>query len=429
MLRHTVYEVTLQNGGKGLFIHIPEASVMNFEVNFRAGEYLVSKKKWEAPHIMEHLLFGANEEIPKSRTFQAEFEKNGAYSNASINSYEIVYEAECADFEWDRIAGLIQLAITKPLFLESEYLAETGNVREELVMRSNNHFRQLNLSLRQAYGYRILTDQERLELMKNVELEDIWKHYKSTHTTSNMRFVIAGKLPADRRKIITEIFEKMDLPKGKGRFELPVEKPHSLKEALYINNETVKNLYFFIDTFILRRINNPEADALNLLNIMMTETFYSRILGAAREKGLVYDTNSGFGQTRNSTNWWVGAQVLPDNTGPLFDIIVKEIKAIQRGRLNEDDLKAAQQYALGRFQRSGQTVGGTASGYSSRYFFDGIVDDYYKIPERITDVTKKGIVDITKELFSKNIWGIGGLGSTGEEFMEELRSKITPLWK
>lgn len=428
-MKHTVHEVSLSNGSKGLYIHIPDASVMTFEINFRAGEYLVDKKKWEAPHIMEHLLFGANEKIRNSRDFQAEFEKNGAYSNASINTYEIIYESECADFEWDRIADLMQLAISKPLFLEKEFNAEVGNVHEELVMRSNNHFRHLNLALRQAYGFCILTDSQRLELMQNVVLSDIRKHYKSTHTTSNMRFVIAGKLPADRRKHLSEVIEKMTLPKGSGRIELPIERPKKLSKPLYINNDTVKNLYFFIDTFLLRRLSNPEMDALTLLNIMMTETFYSRILGTARERGLVYDISSGFGQSRKSANWWVGAQVSPDNTTELFDIIVKEIKNVYKNKITSDDIKAAQQYALGRFQRGGQTVGGTANGYSGRFFFDDTIDDYYKVPERINAVTQKDVVDITKELFSKNIWGIGGLGSTGESLLEDLQDQISTLWK
>jgi len=130
-MRHTVYEVSLKNGSKGLFIHIPDASVMSFEINFRAGEYLLDRKKSETPHIMEHLLLGANELIPKSRDFQAEFEKNGAYCNASTGTYEVTYEAECADFEWDRIAELLQIAVSKPLFLEEEFTAEVGNIREE----------------------------------------------------------------------------------------------------------------------------------------------------------------------------------------------------------------------------------------------------------------------------------------------------------
>ena len=153
-MKHTVIEITLKNGAKGLLIHVPDASVMSFELNFRAGEYLVDEKKWETPHLMEHILLGANKRYPKARLFQAEIEKNGAYSNASTGSYDITYEAECADFEWDRVLDLLMVAITKPLFLKEEFEAEFGNVREELSARSNNHFRHLSLALRKQYGFK-----------------------------------------------------------------------------------------------------------------------------------------------------------------------------------------------------------------------------------------------------------------------------------
>jgi predicted Zn-dependent peptidase len=136
-MKHTVREVCLKNGAKGLLVHVPDASVMTFEFDFRAGEYLVTEKKWETPHLMEHILLGANKAYPKARLFQAEIEKNGAYSNASTGVYDIVYEAECADFEWDRILSLMQTAMTEPLFLLDEFEAEFGNVREELSARSN----------------------------------------------------------------------------------------------------------------------------------------------------------------------------------------------------------------------------------------------------------------------------------------------------
>ena len=428
-MKHVVSEVVLENGAKGLFIHIPDATVMSFEINFRAGEYLIERSKSETPHIMEHLLLGANELVPKSRDFQAVFEKNGAYCNASTSPYEITYEAECADFEWERINDLLLASISKPLFLEEEFIAEVGNIREELVGRSNNHFRHLSLALREAYGLIAQTDQERLELMGNVDLSDVWQHYRKTHTTSNLRFVIAGKLPVSRQKRIIKTLNAISMPEGNGRFEIPIEIPQKLEEPLYINNDTVKNLYFYIDTFILRQINNDEMDALNLLNIMMTETMYSKIFGTAREKGLVYHMSSGYGQGRDSANWWIASQVSPKNALALFDIFVIELQKVFKSKLLDEDIKSAKQYALGRFQRSGQTVGGTLSGYSSRYFFDEIIDDYYLVPKRIEAVTKEAIVKITKELFSKDIWGIGALGSSGEDFLVALQEKISPLWK
>jgi peptide chain release factor 2 len=118
------------------------------------------------------------------------------------------------------------------------------------------------------------------------------------------------------------------------------------------------------------------------------------------------------------------SQVSPKNALALFDIFVSEVQKVFKSKLLEEDIKSAKQYALGRFQRSGQTVGGTMAGYTGRYFFDGVIDDYYLIPERIKAVSKESIVDITKELFSKDIWGIGGLGSSGEDFLIALQEKF-----
>jgi len=427
-MKHTVSEVVLKNGARGLFIHIPDASVMTAEINFRAGEYLVPRDKWETPHLMEHVLLGANELIPKARLFQAEFEKNGAYCNASTGTYDITYESECADFEWDRVFDLLLTAITRPLFLEDEFVAEFGNVREELTARSNNHFRHLSLALREAYGFKVVTDQERLRLMDNVILEDIRRHYVSTHNARNMRFVIAGKLVPERQKILSALIESIELPTGKERVQLPPELPDTLGKPLYIHNDGVKNLYFYIDSFMNRRMSDPESDSLSLINTMLTETLYSRILGSAREHGLVYSMSSGFGQTLKSSNWWFGAQVMPKNVNKLFDIIVRELELVFMGQIDASDVEGAKQYALGRFQRSGQTVSGTASGYSGRYFFDDTIDDYYKVPERIAAVSKEQIIDISRELFADRVWGIGALGSCGEQFVEDLYYQVMPLW-
>lgn len=428
-MQHSVSELVLPNGARGLLVHVPTATVMNYEFNFRAGEYLVEKDKWEAPHLMEHVLLGANELIPKARTFQAEFEKNGAYSNASTGSYEISYEAECADFEWDRILDLLKIAITKPLFLEDEFTSEFGNVREELTSRSNSHYRHLSLAMRQAFGFYALTDRERLQLMENVTVEDVREHYKNTHTTENLRFVIAGKLPMKRRKLIRELLSAIELPSGGERFELPHEDPKTLDKPLYIHNDTVKNMYFYLDTFMSRRLRDPEQDALNLVNSMLTATLYSRILGTAREKGLVYGMNSAVSQTKLATNWWFGSQVMPRNAQALFDIIRKELQAVFEGTISEEDTQAAKQYALGRFQRSGQTVAGVASGYASRYFFDEEIDDYYKMPERIRAVSRNRIVSVTQSMFHDKIWGLGVLGSVGDAFIDDLQKQVKGLWK
>lgn len=427
-MKHTVSELVLHNGVRGLIIHIPDAQIMTYELNFRAGEYLVEEHKWEVPHLMEHILLGANTRFPRARDFQAEIEKNGAYSNASTSVYDITYEAECADFEWERILELLIVSVTEPLFLKEEFRAEFGNVREELTARANNHFRHLSLALRESYGFLAKTDQERLRLMKNVKLKDIKAHYEATHTSSNMRFVIGGNITPKRREAIEHHFASLALPRGTGRTDLPDERPQRLERPLYIHNPTVKNIYFYIDTFMGRRLTDPEQDALNLLNTILTETLHSKILGTARERGLVYGMSSGIGQAKLNSNWWFGAQVSPKNGAALFEILVSELEKIFTGDLDKADIEAAQQYSLGRFQRGAQTVSGTTNGYSGRYFFDEIVDDYYQVPKRIKAVTKEAIVDVARELFKENLRGFGTLGNCGEEYAVGLQQHIEQLW-
>lgn len=428
-MKHVVTELVLPNGVKGLLVHIPDATVLTCEINFRAGEYLLDRDKWETAHLLEHLIFNANERFSRAKDFQREIEKNGAYYNASTGAYDITYEVECADFEWERVLELFIFAITKPLFLEDEFKAEMGNVEEELTFRSNNHFRHLGLALREQYGLCAMTDQERNEKIKNVTLEDVRAHYQATHTTDNIRFVVAGKLPPARQQQIQKMFETIALPTKDGRPKLPVEKPKNLRTPLVIPNKTIDNVYFYIDTFMTRWMENTETDALALANNMLTETLHSRILGAAREQGLAYSISSSYARWNGGSNWWFAAQILPQNITKLFDIIIREIGFMRSGKISDQDIIAAKQYALGRYQRSAQTVAGTASGYSNRYFFDDHIEDYYEIPQRIDNVTKEEMVAVANALFDETIGGLGVLGNCSQKFVNELLPHVQPLWK
>ena len=428
-MKHTVTEIELNNGAKGLLVNVPDATVMDFEFNFRAGEYLVDRPKWEVPHLMEHVLLGANEFIPKARLFQAEFEKNGAGNNASTGLYHITYEAECADFEWQRILELMITAISQPLFLMEEFKAEYGNVKDELTARSNNHFRTLSLTVREAHGLLAMTDRERLKQIKNVRRRDLLEHYQNTHTLKNLRFVIAGNLNG-RTPQIKKMLENFGLSKGRSFIGLPDEKPICLKQPVFVARPSVKNVYFEMETFALKRFDDPHMDALELVNGMLTATLYSRILGEARERGLVYSMGSGIDIMKNVTGWWFSAQVINKNAPPLFEIICRELERIKDGDISREDLEAAKQYWLGRHQRSAQTVAGTMAGYTGRYYFDQIVNDYESIPERIRTVTATRIQKTAQRMFSDGIGGLGvlGGGSRSHELANQLNEQVQPLW-
>ena len=421
-MKHTVKEHTLKNGLKGLVLRVPEAPVISIEFSFRAGEFLLDRNKWETAHVMEHLMLGANGSFKTARAFQAELEKNGAYSNASTSAYDVNYEVECAAFEADRVIKLLIGAIESPIFKPSEFKAEFGNVSEELVGRSNNHFRTLNLALRTALGFYSVPDQERVELMKNVSLEDVKEHYAQTHSISNARFVIAGDVKPSHIKLL----ESMKLPGTTERISLPDEKPKVLNTPVIILRKDVPNIYFYIDSYAPRLLNQTEKDALSVASTLLTETLHSKLLGAAREKGLVYAMGSGQQQIKGYSSFWLGAQVSKKNAVKLFDLTRDVFQGMKQGGITAEELDSAKQYMKGRHARSAQTVTGLLGKYSHEYYQTDEYIDEASFQSRIESITAKDVCDVLN-LTCSGEWAFGLLGDISDTTSSLLYDKVVSV--
>jgi len=413
MLKHRIEEVSLKSGLKGLIIDTPKTGVVVAEVSFRAGEFMLPREKWETAHMMEHVLLGANKRFAKARDFQAAIEQNGAYSNASTSVYDVTYEVECADFEWQRVVGLLFEGISTPRFLQEEFDTEKSNVKEELISRSNNHFRHLNLGLRQAMGMRSLTDPERVELLDGVTREDLVAHYKKTHTLPNARFIIAGNFKGDYSEVLTLIEDTLKLPSKGERIPMPNEEPITPDQPLTVRKPSVPNIYLYLDMYSKRVFDEKEMISLQLVSTMLTETMYSRIFGTAREKGWVYGMGSGIAPLGSSTGWWLGAQVSKTNSAPLLRLIRDECRRLANGEINEQDFDGAKKHLLGKTMRSGQTASGLVNRYG-RFYMDDEVDNMNRLTTKLKNLTPQDCLRTFKELVDDNIWGIGVLGATSK---------------
>jgi len=424
-MKHTVSELILKNGARGLVIDVPGAQVMSTQFHFRAGNRFVREKSiYETAHIMEHMAFGANRLCKDAHEYEAEFTKNGAYHNAFTSDTSMVYEAECAKFEWNRILDLQRTAITQPLFIEDEFVSERGNVKSELTGYLNVPDRLLWPKLAQELGEDTLTFPERLAVLGDIKLSDIKEHYKRTHTAGNLRFVIAGDFSRQQGKL-EEMLNEWELPEGE-RLPIPVDELHSAG-AFLIRRKDAPNLTFGLSLNVSRRLSDEEDNAMDFLNHILTGTLRSRILGRARKKGVVYSMFSDTSTYEHNSSWDFGAQANIDTVDQLIDIMVEEIAAVISGNVDEAEVEAARSYALGRHQMGAQTVGRINSWYAGRYFFDGKIEDFLKQPEAINAVTKDEIVDTARQFFTANCWSLGAYGNSDIAFIRELSAKFEPL--
>ncbi len=422
-MKHTVNELTLKNGLKTLVLQVPDAPVIACEISFRAGEFLLTRNKWETAHIMEHMMLGANDDFATSREFQATLEKNGAYSNASTSVYDITYEIESAHFDTERVLDLLIGAMQKPIFKANEFKAEFGNVAEELEGRSNNHFRTLNIAIRAAQGLYSVSDTERVGLMQHVSKDDVRAHYSATHSIDNARCIIAGNVTKHHLNVLAKLKFDCDIK----HIDMPVEIPKQANAPLVITKKDVPNYYFYIDMYANKRLSQRERDALGVLSTLLTETLHSLLFGAAREKGLVYAMGSGQQHIKSYSSFWLGAQVSKKNAVELFNLIADMVGHITKNGVTAKDLQAAKLYMLGNHERSAQTVRSLLSRYSAPYFRDDVIANELGYDQRILEVTNDDIKNALKTVLS-GPWMLGLLGDVPPQHATQLYDILKPVF-
>lgn len=425
-MKHSVKEVELKNGARGLMIDIPSATVMHYQFHFRAGNRFVrSPDIYETAHLMEHMTFGPNAVFPNEQAYSAEFSKNGAYNNAYTSDYTMMYFADCADFEWERILRLQQLAICQPRFKPEVLEAEKGNVKNEISGMLSSHSNLLWPRMQQMVGEDVLTLPERLETIDNVTLNDIAEHHARTHTTENMRFIIAGKLTGRRVKI-KQILESFDLPTGK-RIEIPRSKLHGSEPEL-IKVRDSRSWTFGISSVMNRSLTQSERNDLTSLNHILTGTMYSRIFGQARKAGLAYNIFSDFDNGSRVSSWDFAGQVVPEAASKLFELIVEVLRQVLEGELTEEELNATKSYALGRYQMGAQTVSLVSHIYSQAYFNRGEIIDYDQVPKKILEVDAKKLTKIAQEFINGDKWAFAMVGDASTRQLKQLNAILDKVF-
>lgn len=422
-MKHSVEEIVLKNGARGLLIDIPGASVMSTRIQFRAGmRYAKNAEVYEIPHIVEHLAFGANSKFKDEQAFEAEFTKNGAYHNAWTSDITVCYETECADFEWKRILDLQRLSICEPRFNEEELRSEKGNVRSELTGYMNDYYRLLWPRLQREVGEDILDLQDRVKTIPNIELKDIREHYRRTHTSKNMIFVIAGKIHGRRHEII-KMLEGWDLKEGE-KFPIPMDDLHAA-EAVSIRRKDASNITFGFSLITPRHLEPNEVFAMNCLNHILNGTTNSKIFGAARKRGLIYGMGSSVASNAHNSYWDFDGEVNIENAEALFSLIQTELMKTLNGEISDQDFESAKSYAMGRFQMGAQTVGQIADYYAENYALNCTIEQYDNMPNLVASITKAEMIDLAREFAGSGIKALVTVSSAEKATISNLEKYLT----
>ncbi len=419
-MKHTLKEVELKNGAKGLLIQVPGASVVRMVAEFRAGYDLNDLDIYEVPHVMEHMMF-TNQAYPKPRDFSREIEKNGAFSNASTSSDSLKYYYECADFEAGRIADLLALQVAQPLFDETELRTELGNVAEELNSKLSNP------SYANVYNLRMAAEglpplSTRVEQLPEIKVKTLQDYYKRTHTAGNMRFIIAGD------KGLEDIANKLDesgLQAGE-RLELPKNIVQHVPKPV-VEQRDIPQIYYSVFSSYNQKLEYRQIVATKILSALLSDGFSSTLLGLAREKGLVYGMYTDVERDNYSAGFMMGGSVSPNNIDEYLDLVVDEVSKVLRGEVDAKHFQSTKQLLKGQRALQYQEVSSLARYYQA-YFTIGY-RPFNEFEEVLDSITLDEAVLEFNKLFTQKTWGLSLLGGVDEKSGAKYHRKLAQLWR
>lgn len=427
-LKHTVEEIVLKNGARGVIVSVPNATVVSYQINFRAGnQYAASLDKQQVAHIMEHMVFGATKSIDSAEEFSRQFTKNGGYYNAMTYQKDMVYYSEAAYMEWGRVLDLQMMAICEPKFTEEILKTEKRNVREELTGYGNNYPRKLWMRLNKSMGGLLLTDEEKIDTIDNVELQDVIDHHTHTHTTDNMRFCFVGDFANNKQEIINKL-EALPLPRGEELPGVPVKYHSAAVQKISRTDASTNDVSLHI--MLNRAFTIPEMIAMGRLNRILTGSFHSRILGAARKRGLSYGIHATADTSVDgATRWAIDGKVTDENAAELYKLVTQQLKEVARGNVTEQELDDVKQYAIGDYQFKCQTVGQLSDWYASDYFEDGTIDRVDDLPKYIQFVSIESMATLANEFLVNGEWALGVAGTMSDAKVDELNKHVSSVFK
>ena len=75
-----------------------------------------------------------------------------------------------------------------------------------------------------------------------------------------------------------------------------------------------------------------------------------------------------------------------------------------------------------------QTVSQISNFYSGRYFGDGVVKDYDKVPDAIRSITLERMLATAREFIVHNTWVLAGVSSGEKEELVALNKKLESIF-
>ena len=427
-MKHIVTEHELTSGAKGLFVHVPGTGVYNIIVRFNSGMHFGDFRRYELPHVMEHLIGCGSKQYPGPNEFKVEVAKNGAYRNAMTSARVNGYVLECAAFECDRIIDLLEEYLTRPIWPEVALPTEISNVAEELRRNLTEYDKVISIAhLERVFPTDYLGYETRIEQLKTIKRDDVINYYNQTHTAANARFYIAGDIPAATAKKLEARLEILFARLPAGQRMRYVEQPAKTLSNPLVMSRAIDQVYYLCEVYG-GGLTDQERRAQKLLRVLLFGGFASRVYGQARRQGLAYHIGGMASASAAVSSFGFSGNVSWEHAVPLFELATTELLAMREDGPTQAELQAGIDLIIGSMDRSYQTAADVLGYYLGLYDSEDrivLLADEQAAIRRLTVADIKAAAAIAAPGAPH---GLSVLGAVDGDRAAELEAVVSRLW-
>lgn len=341
---------------------LPEAAapVVTFMVTYRVGSRNESVGLTGATHFLEHLMFKGTERFNKARgtSIFNTLQRVGAQINATTwldrtNYYELLPKEHLAlavEIEADRMRG----ALIDPVEMESERTV----ILNELDRGQNEPMRNLYHAVWSAafaahpYGHPTIGWRSDVE---QVTPEGLRHFYDTFYWPNNATLSIIGDVDrAEALRLVEDGFGKI-APSPKPIPDVTTREPAQRGERRVIVRQAGQ-LGALLVGYKSPPALDPDADALDVLAMLLASGKSSRLYRRLTDRGLTADVYASGSHLRNPGLFYLYAMLAPERTHEEVErAIYEEIRAVQdEGVTDQEVVRAKSQLrALEAFSRDG----------------------------------------------------------------------------
>ena len=256
-----------------------------------------------ASHFIEHMCFKGTNKIPEAKTIAENYDRIGAYFNASTYKQYTVYIVKCNNNYVENSIAILSDMMMNSTFKQTEFTKEKKVVEEESMRLENDHFSTISDAMEklmyEGSSFEYSIDETSYHTKDTLKYNDVVDLYNTFYRPNNMVISVVSNIPFAHlvQFLKTTYFMKTPTVKCRPDHAWKYQAYYNIREQSapkysVIKRPGAKTTHVMIGFKTCSQFSNDKY-ILNVLNNIIGGYMSSRMFSTLREEnGLTYRSGS-----------------------------------------------------------------------------------------------------------------------------------------